>query len=113
MDESDRRDVIDRILTGSNPMEAAGEASTKQKAAAVERVRELAAQYRGTFNTPAGRAVLAHLRSVTVDQSVFVPGITYPGADGLSAEQQGFMREGQNSIVREIERYIAWEDPET
>ncbi len=55
---------------------------------------------------------MAHMRSITIDQSCFVPGIGFTGADGLSAEQNGFMREGQNSLVREIERYMTWEDPE-
>tara|TARA_R100001163_G_scaffold57933_1_gene46051 strand:- start:19668 stop:19898 length:231 start_codon:yes stop_codon:yes gene_type:complete len=75
-------------------------------------VRELSANYRACFNTAAGRKVMAHMRSITIDQSCFVPGIGFTGADGLSAEQNGFMREGQNSLVREIERYMTWEDPE-
>lgn len=101
-------DVIDQILSGN--MQAT-EASKQSREEALEKMREICANYRGVFNTPAGQYVLAHLRSLTIDQSTFVPGIAFPGADGLSAAQQGFMREGQNTLVREIERYIRWEEP--
>jgi len=100
--------VVGNILSG---VEGADEAFDEQRRATVAAVREIAAQYRATFNTPQGRAVLQHLRSVTIEQSAWVPGYTL-GCDGVSAEQQGFMREGQNSMVREIERYLAWEDPD-
>lgn len=102
-------DVVDRILSGQSAPE---DVDKEQRAAELERIRIIAANYRGVFNTPAGQFVLKHLREITIEQSCFVPGIEFPGADGLSAAQNGFMREGQNSIVREIERYLAWEDPE-
>jgi hypothetical protein len=51
-----------------------------------------------TFTTPAGAEVLRHLRAVTIEQPAWVPG---------QDPSQGFAREGQNSIVREIERRIA------
>lgn len=53
--------------------------------------------YARAFASEAGQAVLAHLRSQTIEQPAWVPGED-PGF--------GFAREGQNSIVREIERRI-------
>lgn len=102
-------DVIDRILSGTT---SGDDADAEVHASQLEKMREIASNYRATFANPAGRFVLEHLRSLTIEQSTFVPGVSFRGADGLSAEQNGFMREGQNSIVREIERYVAWEDPE-
>jgi hypothetical protein len=53
--------------------------------------------FRKTFMTEDGQKVLEHLRSVTVEQPAWVP-----GAD----PSYGYAREGQNSIVREIEQRI-------
>lgn len=50
-----------------------------------------------TFATEPGRVVLTHLRAMTIEQPAWVPG---------QHHSQGYMREGQNSIVREIERRI-------
>lgn len=50
-----------------------------------------------TFGTQEGQKVLHWLRSVTIEQPAWVPG-TDPS--------HGFAREGQNSLVREIERRI-------
>jgi len=49
------------------------------------------------FSTKEGQLVLEHLRNVTIEQPTFIPG---------SDSSFGFHREGQNSIVREIERRI-------
>ena len=49
------------------------------------------------FSTKEGAEVLEHLRSVTIEQPTW-----YPGEDA----SHGFAREGQNSLVREIERRI-------
>lgn len=49
------------------------------------------------FSTKEGQAVLEHLRSVTIEQPTW-----FPGDD----PSHGFHREGQNSLVREIERRI-------
>lgn len=48
-----------------------------------------------TFSTEEGRQVLAWLRQVTIETPAWVPG---------QEASYGFAREGQNSIVREIER---------
>lgn len=49
------------------------------------------------FATEAGAEVLTYLKSMTLDQPSW-----YPGED----PSHGYAREGQNSIVREIERRI-------
>jgi hypothetical protein len=46
------------------------------------------------FNTPDGQKVLGHLIAITVDQPAWTP-----GAD----PSYGYAREGQNSIIREIQ----------
>lgn len=53
--------------------------------------------FRKTFQTKEGKRVLEHLVSITVDQPAWVP-----GAD----TSYGFAREGQNSIIREIQQRI-------
>lgn len=53
--------------------------------------------YARTFATVEGAQVLRHLRDHTIEQPAWVPGLD---------SSHGFAREGQNSIVREIERRI-------
>ncbi len=53
--------------------------------------------YARAFATIEGSQVLAHLRGLTIEQPAFVPG---------QDVSFGFAREGQNSIVREIEGRI-------
>ena len=53
--------------------------------------------YAQVFNTESGQKVLNHLRAVTIEQPTFYPG---------EPASHGFCREGQNSIIREIERRI-------
>jgi len=50
-----------------------------------------------TFATEQGQKVLAWLRQVTIEIPAWVPG---------QDASYGFAREGQNSLVREIERRI-------
>jgi hypothetical protein len=49
------------------------------------------------FASDDGAKLLTHLRSLTIEQPTW-----YPGEDA----SHGFAREGQNSLVREIERRI-------
>lgn len=49
------------------------------------------------FSTQDGVKLLAHLRAVTIEQPTW-----YPGEDA----SHGYAREGQNSLVRDIERRI-------
>tara|TARA_R100000808_G_scaffold10709_1_gene28295 strand:- start:1352 stop:1612 length:261 start_codon:yes stop_codon:yes gene_type:complete len=49
------------------------------------------------FGTAAGKTVLEYLRKSTIEQPTW-----FPGEDA----SHGYAREGQNSLVREIERRI-------
>lgn len=64
----------------------------------LDEMRRMDRLFAQTFETPAGREVLQWLRKRTIEQPSWVPGQD-PG--------QGYCREGQNSIVRDIERRIA------
>lgn len=57
--------------------------------------RDIDIQFKRCFDTEAGAKVLEYLQSVTVEQPAWVP-----GADASF----GHAREGQNSIVREIQQ---------
>jgi hypothetical protein len=62
-----------------------------------EEIDELDKMYLQAFATEAGQKVLRQLRMQTIEQPTW-----YPGEDA----SHGFAREGQNSLVREIERRI-------
>ena len=64
---------------------------------AMEPADELDRMFAKTFATQAGKRVLTYLRRTTIEQPTW-----YPGEDA----SHGYAREGQNSIVREIERRI-------
>lgn len=51
--------------------------------------------YLRVFGSEDGQELLTHLRSLTIEQPTW-----YPGEDA----SHGFAREGQNSLVREIEK---------
>ncbi len=51
--------------------------------------------YLRVFASEDGQQLLTHLRSLTIEQPTW-----YPGEDA----SHGFAREGQNSLVREIEK---------
>ena len=53
--------------------------------------------YLRVFASDDGAKLLTHLRSLTIEQPSW-----YPGEDA----SHGYAREGQNSLVREIERRI-------
>jgi hypothetical protein len=53
--------------------------------------------YARVFTTEAGAKVLSHLRETTIERPCFTPG---------EDPSHGFMREGENEIVRSIERRI-------
>tara|TARA_R100000900_G_scaffold57142_2_gene46422 strand:+ start:63 stop:359 length:297 start_codon:yes stop_codon:yes gene_type:complete len=65
--------------------------------------RELDIQFKRCFKTEAGKKVLEHLINITVRQPAWVP-----GAD----PSFGYSREGQNSLVREIEQRMRRADGE-
>ena len=58
---------------------------------------DLDIQYKRCFDTEAGKKVLENLRAITIEQPAWIP-----GAD----PSFGYAREGQNSLVREIEQRI-------
>lgn len=58
-----------------------------------QKSNDLDANFVRCFSTEAGQEVLAYLKAMTVDQPAW-----YPGED----PSQGYAREGQNSIIREI-----------
>ena len=60
-------------------------------------VTELNRLYARVFNTDDGQKVLKHLRAITIEQPAFIPG---------EEASYGFCREGQNSLIREIEKRI-------
>lgn len=98
--------LIDQILEGATgPSEAEQQITEEHR----RQVAELAAQYRACFSTPAGQSVLVHLRSITLEQPTWVPA-TSLGCDGQAAEQLGWVREGQNEIVRHILKYVGFEE---
>jgi len=49
------------------------------------------------FNTPHGMRFLAYLKRTYLDKPVFVPGV---------GTEVGFMREGENNVVRDIHRRL-------
>lgn len=51
--------------------------------------------YLRVFGSDDGQELLTHLRSLTIEQPTW-----YPGEDA----SHGYAREGQNSLVREIEK---------
>jgi hypothetical protein len=53
--------------------------------------------YLRVFGSDDGQELLSHLRSLTIEQPTW-----YPGEEA----SHGYAREGQNSLVREIERRI-------
>ena len=53
--------------------------------------------YLRVFGSDDGQKLLTHLRSMTIEQPTW-----YPGEEA----SHGYAREGQNSLVREIERRI-------
>ncbi len=56
---------------------------------------DLDRQFKRCFDTEAGKKVLEHLRQITIEQPAWVPG---------AEPSYGYAREGQNSLVREIEQ---------
>ncbi len=79
---------------GWDGVDATGEPIRLQN---IDLQRSLDINFKRCFETEAGKKVLEHLRAITIEQPAWVP-----GAD----PSFGFAREGQNSIVRDIEQRI-------
>jgi len=91
-------DIKDFLDGGWDALHNAPQISAEQKREQAEKRFIEAKLISGAMTTASGKRFLAWLRSKTVDQPSFVPGPH--GAD------QGFFREGQNSIYREILRMM-------
>jgi hypothetical protein len=63
----------------------------------VETTSDLDKLFLRVFSTRDGKKLLTHLRQTTIEQPTW-----FPGED----PSHGFAREGQNSLVRDIERRI-------
>lgn len=74
-------------------LELDGEFIEQQKAEQEAKAREIASMFHQCFSTDAGKFVLDRLKSVTLDRPVLSDTSTQFGAG---------IREGQNSIVRQI-----------
>ena len=72
--------------------------------AKTEAQTELNRQYAICFSTPTGEKVFEHLKRCTIDQPTWQP--SNGNLDGASVEQYAFVREGQNSITRNIQDRI-------
>lgn len=72
------------------------QSSTEEQA----RQQSINAIFGKCFGTPSGKKVLEYLSKMTVEQPTWIP--SAGAIDGASAEQYAFVREGQNSIMREI-----------
>ena len=59
--------------------------------------KELNSLYCRVFTTMEGQKVLDHLRAITIEQPSFIPG---------ESASYGYCREGQNAIIREIQKRI-------
>lgn len=64
---------------------------------AASKAYELNIHFLRTFSTPSGKKVLEWLTSHTLDTPTW-----WPSADYQKAVANGFFREGQNSLVRQI-----------
>ena len=75
--------------------------NTSQIKAAKDKEHELDVQFLKTFSTPAGKEVLQWLISHTLDTPTW-----WPDADINKATANGFFREGQNSLIRQVKAKI-------
>lgn len=100
-------DTFDYLTKGWSAFESPEQAAKSLKVSDEERERRAQRLYdedriiRECFTQGTGPEALEILRSLTVDQPAFNPEIP------VNAEYFGFLREGQNSLIREIEKRIA------
>lgn len=75
-------------------------AKAKVPEALAQKEREIDLIYGKAFQTPTGKKVLEHLISITIDQPVMQV------SEGFSGIMIGYSREGQNALVRRIQKRI-------
>ena len=63
---------------------------------------EVARKYFALFQSELGQEVLAHLRKISVEK----PTMPQSASDGHSLAMLMSLREGENNIVRQIERFV-------
>lgn len=104
--------LLSRLMGGGgwDALKEGGAAASAKEGYEVELQRyELAQTFAATFRSGPGAVVLDHLRQMTIEQPAFYLGSADIGGGeiaSLPADQQGFIREGQNSLVRYIEDRI-------
>lgn len=98
------KELIDKILKGGwkELEESAGELTDQQKLSGIERY-ERASVVARPFMSPEGKACLAALRASTVESSSWQ--VDQLGL--INAIGYGVFREGQNALVRYIEKCIS------
>lgn len=81
----------------------AAPSDAEKEAAALEQSK-VVTDFVLAFTSEAGRRVLQYLRANTIERPTFVqPGM---GSDGLAMQKLQDMREGENNLVRRIERML-------
>lgn len=80
------------------------EPTAEEKEAAAKAQASIISDFVSVFTSPAGRRVLKHLRDNTIEKPTFVQPL--PGSDGLAMQKGQDLREGENNLVRRIERMI-------
>lgn len=63
--------------------------------------QDIVSDFVSTFSSESGRRVLKYLRSNTIERSTYVE-----SSDGAQMQKLQDMREGENNLVRRIERYL-------
>ena len=93
MDNQQRRDLDPFYWPGIDDQE---EVTDAQKSERKQRQKEFDLMTARIFNTDDGKKWLDNLKRFTIDQPAWIP------AMGQNGACHGYMREGQNAIVRDI-----------
>ena len=78
--------------------------SAEEQDAAAKAQASIVSDFVSVFTTPQGRRVLKYLRDNTIEKPTFVQPM--PGSDGLAMQKGQDLREGENNLVRRIEKMI-------
>lgn len=90
------------------PFESQDRADAARLRDAALQEREIILMVAAVFGSPQGRQLLAHMRSVTIEQPAFLPSSMADSrvTDRMDPVYLGFFREGENSIVRWLEQCV-------
>ena len=101
--ETKQSSFLDNLgLDGWEGLENAPEMAKVQQDENALKAYETARMIAGAVTSPEGVLFMAWLKSMTADQPCFSP----QAIAGNYAAEQGFFREGQNSVYRDILRQI-------